>query len=78
VQCAGVTDRELKKGGKVTRLEEEAKELEKAVIKLHTQAEIKEGTIKDEESAWRQLNVNSARCVHLSPSQPLSFRFHVR
>jgi structural maintenance of chromosome 2 len=44
-------DRELKKGGKVTRLEEEAKELEKAVIKLHTQAEIKEGTIKDEETA---------------------------
>jgi structural maintenance of chromosome 2 len=44
-------DRELKKGGKVTRLEEEARELEKAVIKLRTQAEIKEGTIKDEESA---------------------------
>jgi structural maintenance of chromosome 2 len=44
-------DRELKKGGKVTRLEEEAKELEKAVIKLRTQAEIKEGTIKDEETA---------------------------
>jgi structural maintenance of chromosome 2 len=44
-------DRELKKGGKVTRLEEEAKELEKAVIKLRTQAEIKEGTIKDEEAA---------------------------
>ncbi|KAF8489517.1 condensin complex subunit SMC2 [Russula emetica] len=43
-------DRELKKGGKVTRLEEEAKELEKAVIKLRTQAEIKEGTIKDEET----------------------------
>jgi structural maintenance of chromosome 2 len=44
-------DRELKKGGKVTRLEEEFKELEKAVVKLHTQAEIKEGTIKDEETA---------------------------
>ena len=44
-------DRELKKGGKVTRLEEEAKELEKAVVKLRTQAEIKEGTIKDEEAA---------------------------
>lgn len=44
-------DRELKKGGKVTRLEEEAKELEKAVIKSRTQAEIKEGTIKDEETA---------------------------
>jgi structural maintenance of chromosome 2 len=44
-------DHELKKGGKVTRMEEEAKELEKAVIKLRTQAEIKEGTIKDEEAA---------------------------
>jgi structural maintenance of chromosome 2 len=44
-------DRELKKGGKVTRLEEAAKELEKAVVKLRTQAEIKEGTIKDEEAA---------------------------
>ncbi|KAH9957622.1 hypothetical protein BC827DRAFT_1385516 [Russula dissimulans] len=44
-------DRDLKKGGKVTRMEEEAKELEKVVIKLRTQAEIKEGTIKDEETA---------------------------
>ena len=44
-------DQELKKGGKVTRMEEEVKELEKAVIKLRTQAEIKEGTIKDEEAA---------------------------
>ncbi|KAI0247376.1 condensin complex subunit SMC2 [Lactifluus subvellereus] len=44
-------DRELKKGGKVTRMEEAAKELEKAVVKLRTQAEIKEGTIKDEEAA---------------------------
>lgn len=44
-------DRELKKGGKITRMEEEAKELEKGVIKLRTQVEIKESTIKDEESA---------------------------
>jgi structural maintenance of chromosome 2 len=44
-------DRKLKKGGKVTRMEEEAKELEKAVIKLRTQAEIKEGSIKDENTA---------------------------
>ena len=44
-------DRELKKGGKVTRMEEAAKELEKVVVKLRTQAEIKEGTIKDEEAA---------------------------
>jgi structural maintenance of chromosome 2 len=44
-------DRELKEGGKVTRMEEEAKELEKVVVKLRTQAEIQEGTIKDEETA---------------------------
>jgi structural maintenance of chromosome 2 len=44
-------DCELKKGGEVTRLEEEAKELEKAVAKLRMQAEIMEGTIKDEEAA---------------------------
>ena len=44
-------DRELKKGRKVMRMEEEAKALEKAVIKLRTQAEIKEGTIKDAEAA---------------------------
>ena len=33
-------DRELKKGGKVTRMEEEAKELGKVVIKLRIQADI--------------------------------------
>ena len=44
-------DRALKKGCKVTRMEDEAKELEKAVIKLRTQAEIKEGSIKDEIAA---------------------------
>ncbi|KAI0264934.1 condensin complex subunit SMC2 [Gloeopeniophorella convolvens] len=42
-------DRELKKGGRVPRMEEEVKELEKVLIKLRTQAEIKEGTIADEE-----------------------------
>jgi hypothetical protein len=44
-------DRELKKGDKVTWPEEEAKELEKAVVKLRTQAGIK-GAIKDERAAW--------------------------
>jgi hypothetical protein len=43
-------DRQLKKGGKVTRMEE-AKELEKVVVKLRTRAGIKEGIIKDEEPA---------------------------
>ena len=32
-------------------MEEEAKELEKVVIKLHMQAKIKEGSIKDKKAA---------------------------
>ena len=51
VQLQTQHDRELKEGGKVTRMEEEAKELEKVVIKLHMQAEIKEGSIKDKKAA---------------------------
>jgi hypothetical protein len=51
-------------------MEEEAKELEKAVIKLRTQAEIKEGTIKDEEAARdasaRELN-EVRTCPHSLP-----------
>jgi hypothetical protein len=44
-------DRELKKGGKVTRMEAEAKELETVATKLRIQAEIEEGAIKYEEAA---------------------------
>jgi structural maintenance of chromosome 2 len=62
-------DRELKKGGKITRMEEAAKELEKAVVKLRTQAEIKEGTIKDEEVARDA----SARELSEVRVPPLSF-----
>ena len=43
-------DAEMKKGGKIKKLEEEAGELGKAAVKIKTQAEIKEGTIKDEEA----------------------------
>jgi hypothetical protein len=39
-------DFEMKKGGKVTWVEEEAKELGKVVTKLHTKAEIRERAIK--------------------------------
>ena len=42
IQC----NRELKNGRKVMRMEAEAKELGKVVIKLRTKAEIKEGAIK--------------------------------
>ncbi|EPQ53318.1 condensin complex subunit SMC2 [Gloeophyllum trabeum ATCC 11539] len=42
-------DKELKKGGKFKKLEEEVGELEKVLVKIRTQVEIKEGTISDEE-----------------------------
>ncbi|KAG6868858.1 hypothetical protein C0993_008987 [Termitomyces sp. T159_Od127] len=47
-------DAEIAKGGKMKKLEEEVQELAKAAYKMKTQAEIKEGTIKDEEG-----NINS-------------------
>jgi structural maintenance of chromosome 2 len=43
-------DRKLKKGGRATRMEAEAKGLETVAAKLRTQAEIKEGAIKDSEA----------------------------
>jgi len=68
-------DRELKKGGKVTRMEEEAKELEKVVIKLRTQAEIKEGTIKDEEAAR---DASERELSEVCDCLSRSYIFHVR
>ncbi len=49
-------------------LEEEAKELEKVVIKLHMQAEIKKGTIKDK-TTW-EVSGHGLSKVH--PSLSLS------
>ena len=66
--------RELKKGSKVTRMEEEAKEFEKAVVKLRTQAEIKEGTIKDEETA-RDASERELREVRMSLFSSALFAF---
>jgi len=42
-------DAELKKGGKFKQREEEVKELEKELVKLRTQAEMKQSSIDDEE-----------------------------
>ncbi len=70
-------DRELKKGGKITRMEEEAKELEKVVVKLRTQAEIKEGTIKDEEAAC-DASARELSDVRLSPCLFFPFVADVR
>ncbi|GLB42839.1 putative condensin complex subunit SMC2 [Lyophyllum shimeji] len=43
-------DEEMAKGGRVKKLQEEVQELDKATVKIKTQAEIKEGTINDEEA----------------------------
>lgn len=48
-------EKEMKKGGKFKRLEEEVGELEKAVVKVRTQVEIKNGTISDEEGKVKGL-----------------------
>ena len=42
-------DKELKKGGKFKKLEEEVSELGKNLAKVRTQVELKKSTIKDEE-----------------------------
>lgn len=41
-------EKELKKGGKYKKLEEDVGELEKAVVKLKTQVDLRKGTINDE------------------------------
>lgn len=43
-------DAEMKKGGTLSKLEEEKGQLEKDRVKLGTQVEIKQGTIRDEEA----------------------------
>ena len=48
-------DAELKKGGTFTKREEEVKTLEKDLVKLRTQAEIKHASIRDEEKKVKEL-----------------------
>ncbi|KAF5360038.1 hypothetical protein D9758_007643 [Tetrapyrgos nigripes] len=43
-------DEEMKKGGKISQLEEEVANLDKEVVKVRTQVEIKDGMIRDEEA----------------------------
>jgi hypothetical protein len=64
-------DRKLKKGGRVTWMEAEAKELETVATKLCTQAqaENKEGAIKDEEA------LREASGYELSEVRTSSFLF---
>jgi structural maintenance of chromosome 2 len=46
-------EEEMKKGGKISQLEEEVASLDKEVVKVRTQVEIKEGTVRDEEAGIR-------------------------
>ena len=48
-QVQAQRDKELKKGGKYKKLEEEVSELEKVLVKIRTQVEIKTGTVADED-----------------------------
>ena len=43
-------DAEMKKGGKMKKLEDEVAELGKVLVKIKTQADLKEGSIRDEEA----------------------------
>jgi structural maintenance of chromosome 2 len=65
-------DGELRKGGKVTRMEEEAREFGKVMIKSCTQAEIKEGTTKDEEAPRE---ASGLELSEVRPSSFFSYRF---
>ncbi|KAI0075030.1 hypothetical protein K474DRAFT_1461296 [Panus rudis PR-1116 ss-1] len=48
-------EKELKKGGKYKKLEEEVGELEKTVVKIKTQVDLKKSTIEDEEKKNEEL-----------------------
>ena len=48
-------DKELKKGGKFAKLQEEVSTHEKALVKIRTQGELKEGSVKEEEAAVAKL-----------------------
>lgn len=43
-------DAEMRKGGKMKKLEDEVAELGKVLVKIKTQVDLKEGSIKDEEA----------------------------
>lgn len=48
-------EKEMKKGGKFKKLEEDVGEREKALVKIKTQVDIKNGTIADEEGKMIEL-----------------------
>lgn len=52
-------EREMAKGGKLKKKEEEVAELEKVMVKVQTQANIKAGMIQEEENKVKKLEVES-------------------
>lgn len=66
-QCEEVKakrEKELQKGGKLKKKEEEVAELEKALVKMKTQADIKQGTIEEEEQKVANLKEESKQvCI---------------
>lgn len=49
-------NKEMRKGGKFKQREEEVAELEKVLVKIRTQVDIKNGSVKDEESKAAELD----------------------
>ena len=56
-------EKELQKGGKLKKKEEDVAELEKALVKMKTQADIKKNTIEEEEEKVANLKEESKQ-VH--------------
>ena len=54
-EVEGKRDAEMKKGGKFKKREEEVAELEKVLVKIRTQVDIKNGSVGDEEGKAKAL-----------------------
>lgn len=70
---------EMKKGGKLARLKDAAEELGKQMVKVRTQAEIKDATIEEEEKALLDIqneikNVRSFYVTFIAPFYEISFQ----
>jgi structural maintenance of chromosome 2 len=66
-------DKELKKGGKFKKLEDDVAEKGKELVKLRTQLEIKNGTVVDEEEKVGALRSEMGNVSRLSPEQWASY-----
>lgn len=67
-------EQEMKKGGKIKKREEEVAELDKVLVKIRTQFEIKNGVIADEEGKVKESEreLEDVSCCHYLDAQ-LSF-----